>query len=380
LVAFYLIAQALKYRLFPFSPFVAAFAVLGVLALFLAVAIGHGHPFVAVYGVRPFVLHIPVLFITARLLERDDIIQIGRLLLIVSCGMTLLIAVQFYSPQSSWVNVGVGGEGSSGFSGALGYFRPSGTFSFTNGLAMFYAIVASYIFYFWLNPQNVNRLLLIVATTGLLIALPLSISRTLVFQVIVTLCFASMALTTNGRFFIRGIAAISALIITGLVLTKLGVFEESVAAITTRFTIANVHEGGISGTLVERYLGGLLAIFLRYDEWPLFGLGAGMGTNVGAMLLSGDVGFLIAEGEWQRLGGELGIFLATAVVGLRVWLTAFTTVHAFRALRRGDLLPWILLANVVTSFPQGEWGQPTALGFSIVGMALLLASLKDCRG
>ena len=68
--------------------------------------------------------------------------------------MTLLIALQFYSPQSAWVNRGIGGDiKGGGFTGALGYFRPPGTFSFTTGVSQFFSFTAAFIIFFGLIPK-----------------------------------------------------------------------------------------------------------------------------------------------------------------------------------------------------------------------------------
>ena len=64
--------------------------------------------------------------------------------------MTILIFIQFHSSQTAWVNMGVGGEGTAGFGGALGYMRPPGTFSFTSGYVSFQAVVGCYLFYYLL--------------------------------------------------------------------------------------------------------------------------------------------------------------------------------------------------------------------------------------
>ena len=73
----------------------------------------------------------------------------GRVMLAINIVVTLIVYLQFISPQTAFINIGIGGEGSSGFNGFRGYFRPSGTFSFTNGLSAFYILVSVFLFYFW---------------------------------------------------------------------------------------------------------------------------------------------------------------------------------------------------------------------------------------
>src|SRR5690606_36157034 len=128
----------------------------------------------------------------------------GKFMLAFALVMTPLIIWQFYSPQTAWVNRGVGGEGSAGFSGALGYFRPPGTYSFNSGVAQFYSLLAVFVFYFWLHPGVVRRSLLLAASVALVTALTFSVSRTLVFQCVLTLAFAIVAASTQPRLLHRG--------------------------------------------------------------------------------------------------------------------------------------------------------------------------------
>lgn len=143
-----------------------------------------------------------------------------------------------------------------------------------------------------------------------------------------------------------------------------------------RFTTANETEGGLKGTLGDRYLGGMLDAITNSNELPFFGYGIGMGTNVGSMLLTGKNQFLIAEGEWGRLIGEMGILMGLAVIALRLALSVKISLACYKRLIQGDFLPWILLSFSLLTLPQGQWSQPTSLGFSIVITGFTIASLR----
>src|SRR5205085_96821 len=106
----------------------------------------------------------------------------------------------FYSPQSAWINKAVGGIETLGFTGGLGFFRPSGTFSFTNGLSAYYGLAAPFIFYFWLvGIKEIRKWLLITSTFALIIAIPISISRTLLFEVGITAAFTLVIASRKPR-------------------------------------------------------------------------------------------------------------------------------------------------------------------------------------
>ncbi|RZM24307.1 MAG: hypothetical protein EOO88_23280, partial [Pedobacter sp.] len=196
------------------NAYMNAMLLLGTAGIITSMIFGHGSLPVSLYGARPYLLHFPLIFAFGTLINRRDVEQMGKVILYVTLFMTVLIGFQFYSPQSAWVNRGVGGDISgAGFSGALGYFRPSGTFSFTNGITLFYGFASCFIFYFWLNPGIVGRKLLILSTVALLAAIPLSISRGLFFYVAVTMLFTVFTVSRNPRFLGKILIAIFAAII-----------------------------------------------------------------------------------------------------------------------------------------------------------------------
>ncbi|MDQ1085607.1 hypothetical protein [Siphonobacter sp. SORGH_AS_1065] len=358
--------------------YVIGMLLIGSLGIVTALLFGHGNLAVALFGARVWLIHFPLMFIFGQEWNRSDILKIGRWLLILSIPMTLLIAWQFYSPQTAWVNRGVGGDmKGSGFSGALGFFRPSATFSFTNGTTHFYGFIAGFIFYFWLSIREINRWLLIAATLALLVAIPLSISRALFFQVLITLGFTVvivLRLPQKGKYLLV-IAGV--IVILGLALSYLPFFNTAMEAFNSRFVSATESEGGMKGVLGDRYLGGMFHSLLMMESIPFWGYGQGIGTSVGGVLLSGKQTMLIySEDEWARLIGELGPLLGLAGIFIRLLFSVKLAQMSFVKLGQQDLLPWSLLSFFLLNIPQGQWGQPTSLGFSVVSGGMLLACLK----
>jgi hypothetical protein len=269
-----------------------------------------------------------------------------------------------------------GSEEGSGFSGAMGYFRPSATFSFTNGTTLFFGFVAAFIFYFWIVPKTFNRFVLLVATIGLLVAIPLTISRALFFGVVISAAFAILAVCQRPKYIGRTVATLSAIVIVFACLSELTFFQTATEVFTTRFEGANKTEGGLEGVLLDRYLGGMVSAFTQSSQFPFLGYGLGLGTNAGSMLQKGEVMYLISEGEWGRLIGEMGFIMGIAVILIRLGLSAKLALASYLKLAKGDLLPWMLLSFALLIIPQGQWGQPTSLGFSTVIGGLLLASFR----
>lgn len=376
-IAFYLILASWKRGLFSWNTYVSAMFLVGVAGLYTAVFWGHGSLPVAIYGARILLLHFPLIFVIGRIFNRDDVEKMGKVILWIAIPMTVLLALQFFSPQTAWVNRGVGGEGAAGFGGAMGYFRPPGTFSFTNGTALFYGLLSCFVFYFWIRPRGTNRLLLIGATAALLAAIPLSISRTLFFQFGVSLIFTLLIISRKPKYMGRMLLAFIGGAVAIAFLNNTDFFQTATEAFTARFEMAGEQEGGVQGTLGDRYLGGMIAVIRESLDYPLLGLGIGMGTNVGSMLLSGQRDFLIAEGEWGRNIGELGPILGLGVIFLRIHLSVKIALASYRMLVRDNLLPWMLLSFGFLTIPQAPWSQPTSLGFSILVGGLMIAAMNS---
>lgn len=377
-LAIWLIYISWKKNLIPYSGYLAAMLVLAVIGVATTLVVGHGNFSVTLFGARILLLHFPVMFVIGGIMDREDVIRIGKLILIISLPIVILTALQFYSPQSSWVNRGVGGDvEGSGFSGAMGFFRPSGTFSFTTGNSLFFSLVACFVLYFWISNTKVNRILLLLATVGVLASIPLSISRSLFFSIMVTLVFTVMAISRKPEYFSKLLLAVIAVMLLLAILSQTSFFNTATAAFTSRFENASSVEGGVASSLIERYFGGMISALSDTNALPFFGYGMGMGTNAGSAILTGDRAFLIAEGEWGRLIGEMGVLLGLGVIVVRLAFCIYISLASLRRLKFEDFLPWILLSYALLVIPQGQWAQPTSLGFSTLIGGLLLASLKS---
>ncbi|MDQ6755974.1 MAG: hypothetical protein M3004_03480 [Bacteroidota bacterium] len=378
-VAVWIMILAYKKNVFPVNFYIVIIGLITVVSIYTAISLGHHNIFVALYGARIYLLHFPLIFVIGNIFTKKDVIKTGKVLLWISLPMTVLIIIQFYSTQNSWVNAGLGGDvEGAGFSGALGFFRPPGTFSFTTGVVVFYGLIACFIFYFWTTLHEVKKLLLFISTICLFVAIPFSISRSLFFEVIVSIIFFIAAITITRlsiiKFFVPGLIVAGALVI----LTNEDFSTTATEAFTTRFETASEAEGGAKGTLQDRYLGGMVTALENAAEQPFFGYGLGMGTNVGAQLLVGDrTIFLISEGEWGRVFGELGAILGLSVIFIRLSVCWQMLKESYRKLRQNDLLPWMLLSMGLLTIPQGQWAQPTALGFSVFIGGLIFASFND---
>lgn len=349
-----------------------------ILSLSLTLLVGHGNLVVAIYGLRIMVLHFPLIFVIGRIFDRSDVLKLGKAVLWINIFMTLLVGLQFFSPQSAWVNIGVGGVAGSGFSGAAGFFRVPGTFSFTNGLSLFYGFAAAFIFFFWVTApkEQVNRMLLIFSSLALVAAIPLSISRTVLFEVILSLLFLLCISGKNPKVIKSFLGVIILVVLLTLALSNMSFLQTANMAFTERFQDASSSEGGLEGTLIDRFLGGLYGAITNTNA-SFSGLGLGIGTNAGSTLLTGEREFLVSEGEWGRLIGEMGFILGMVAILIRISVVVTLLIKAWNSIDEGNLLAWMLMSFGTLAILQGQWAQPTALGFSTMVGGLVLASFNE---
>ena len=382
-IAIYLMFEGFRHRWLT-SGYVKVMMTVASVSALATLLVGHHNLFVSLYGWRIYFFHFPVIFVMGKVLARDDLLKMGRFFLYLSIPMTLLVVAQFYSPQTAWVNVGVGGEGGAGFGGALGYMRPPGTFSFTSGYVSFQAVVGCFLLYFLVSNELLDeerrlpKWVLAVAVVCYLVSIPTSISRTHFFQTLVFLAFLGMAAFRKNRLKVYFLQAVVLTSLAVFILSAWGVADTMMEAFNARFTGANEVEGGVRGVLGERYVGGLLGAFLNTDI-PICGYGMGLGTNAGASLMGGNMysfGFN-AEVEWERVLGECGLLMGTVILGVRLLFSLDICYKAYRCLiARTDMLPWMLSAGMMLTVPQGQWGIPTNLGFCILFGGLALAAVK----
>ncbi|MES2646511.1 MAG: hypothetical protein V4717_06520 [Bacteroidota bacterium] len=375
-VAFYIIMLAISRNIIPKNPYLFFIIFIGFISFLTALLFGHGSIIVAVYGARIFFLHFPLIFIIGRVFSREDVLKLGIATMWIAILMAILITSQFYSSQSAWVNQGVGGEETVGFTGALGFFRPSGTFSFTNGNALFFSFVAAFVAFFSIERKRINKFLLAAAAIALITAIPISISRSLFFQVALTLLFLVMAVSRKPKYIGRLLGAGIGIILVVVFLANTSFFQVGSNVFSKRFEMANKQEKGVQSVVVDRFLGGLYGAVTTKRKMAFFGGGLGLGTNVAAMLLSGERRFLVGEGEWGRIIGELGFLIGICVIFTRLLLVIDLTKRAYSKLVKGDLLPWLLMSFGFIIIAQGSWSQPTALGFSTLIGGLILASFN----
>lgn len=366
---------------FELNGFVLGAGALAIASILASLIAGQNNLLVLAYGLRINYGHLPLIWVMARALTRKDVERLGCLLLLVAIPMTLVMVLQFKSPINAPINRGIGSDEGGQIYGALGRIRPPGFFAFITGPQVFYPLVAA----FFLNQASGNRRLwwpvLICAGLAVLVALPVSISRTAMIATgIVGVAFVLSMPRAGIGLGSRFRTAIT-LGIVAFAVSFLPIFGEGRAVFMSRWETASVSTHGDAwGGIIGRVLGGFTQPFYWAAKAPLFGHGIGVGSNVGARLLSGRVGFMLAEDEWSKVFLELGPILGGAFLGYRLLLTAHLALKALGALFiERDNLPILIFAACSVPIALNQWAPPTILGFAVVGAGLLLAALNPAE-
>ncbi len=359
------------------NPYTITVIVIGCISFATTLALGHGNMFVSVFGLRTLILHIPIIFVIAYHLDREDVIQIGKAFLLISIPMTLLLILQFNTPQSSFVNRAPGGTYGASITGALGKYRPPGTFSFITGVVQFYTLCIGFLMSHFLERKYLPMWIAAIVSGALLIAIPISISRTLMLNtaIVAILAFYGVYRAGGSMKFVIRFVVVGA--IGFAVATQFDSFDEAIEASSARWeNSTGEQQGGFQEAIVERFFGELTRPLRNISSAKFFGEGIGIGTQAGAKLLTGERGFLVGEGEWERLIFEMGALLGLIVIAYRVILTYKLASMAHKTLGQQNLLPWLMFATSALLVFNGQWGQPTTLGFTMVGAGFTLAAMK----
>lgn len=364
---------------FPLNAFVIATFALAAASLAASILAGQHNLLVTCYGLRINYFHLPLIWVIGSVLDRKDVERIGSFLLLVALPMTAIMVLQFKSPIDARINRGIGGDEGGQIFGADGRIRPPGFFSFITGPQLFYPLVAAFFFYQIGAPRRLPWLLLIACGLAIIIALPVSISRTVMLATVVV----GIAFVLTMPFHRAKIGSLPQIaLVMGVVaaaVSFLPVFREAREVFMMRWeTAAGSTNGDAWGGIFGRVFAGFTQPFYWASQAPLFGNGIGVGSNVGARLLQGRVGFMLAEDEWGKDFLELGPLLGAAFIGFRIAIACYLAWVAFNALvGRRDNLPVLILSADAIAIIQNQWAPPTILGFAVLGAGLLLAAAKS---
>ncbi len=344
---------------------------------------------VYLFGMRTDFLHLGLIFVIPNALEYKDVSRIGRWFLIISIPMTFLTVRQFQADPMDLINTTAGGGGLQlGTSG--GKVRTTGTFSFIAGVICFYSVVAAFVINGFLVKKTYPKWLLIAGTCGVVMGVATSGSRSALGAVGGVAAVVVLAVFARPEMIGRLLVAAVLLGIVVSAVMQSDVVNQGTDLLTMRFA-----EAGGGGGFWPRLFGGMFLPIGELTTAPLTGCGLGYGTNAGAAMLqggSGKVDFLLAEDEWKRVILESGPICGSLFILWRCALAVNLFRLSMRRVREGNMLPLLLFASCGLFIWNGQFGQPTILGFAALLGGLCLAAanrdtdnlrmpeVKECRG
>jgi hypothetical protein len=313
-----------------------------------------------------------------KALTRADVEQIGKAILFLAIPMAVLMVLQFRAAPDAHINAVAGGGDAEQLRGAMGKIRPPGFFSFITGAAQFLALLSAFVFYGLVNRRFISPFLMYGAAFALVLSLAVSTSRLALGSVafvaasLVVICSMNRSLFPHAA---RAVAVIAVVIACASVLNS---FRDGMEVFEVRANETGDIEMGVSGAsqgLAARWFSDIGGGLDLLAEAPLFGWGIGLGTNVGAQFTTGTFGFLLAEGEWARVILESGPIIGLAYLALRVAIAGWIFFLGLRGASAGQPLPLLLAGASGLLWINGQFGQPTTLGFAVFGAGLALAAL-----
>jgi hypothetical protein len=374
-IAIYVLAFARG--IFPWNRFVIALAIVGALCFCASLVGPHANFGVNLFGWRCNILHLPLIYVMARVLDCEAVKRAGRWILILTIPMTVLMVWQFRSAPDAWLNAGAGVDAVQ-ITLTGNKVRPSGTFSFVSGIIYFYALAAAFLIYGLVEQRTYPLWLTALAGLCLPVALAVSGSRSTVAMTLIVVAMFVLALVLRPALLGKAMKLVGIVVALAFLAGSLAVFKsafsEGVAAFTQRMKETEHVEGGMGG-FVDRFVTTFTKPLRTILDGSILGQGLGVGTNVGSKLLTGETDFVLAEDEWERVILESGGLLGGAYILIRVLMAFQLGAMAARAARIGHFLPLLLFGACAVPIVSGQFGQSTTLGFACFVGGLCLASL-----
>lgn len=337
------------------------------------------------YGWRNYFLYLPLPFLIGTHFRSSDIAKLANLTFLLAVPIAVLVFLQFHSPGSAKINMGVSDDLAYQFVGLhlVGeHIRPMGTFTSDIGQGHFTVLTLAACFVYWFSTvlkPAASRALATVGTLGVLVCLLYCGSRTAVLASTIVLVGTVFGTVRAGdaaqtRRLITGVVALAALATVG----GLTFAADGVAAFLERWQSAYAAEhtqfvGGFFG----RALWGFVAFTELIFRTPVLGYGLGIGGNASTTLgvtISGFMPLELAETDWSRHILDLGPVIGFMFIAYRI---ALVTWLASRVLRTRSLAAYTFFSVVALDLTYGQiTGHGSLNGFAWITAGLCLAATR----
>jgi len=359
---------------------------IGVTCVSSAMTFGHHDLFVAIMGANIYFWFTPFTLNVSMDLDKKIALKAGKLMIYMLIPVVASTIWQFLTPQSSFINRGIGGseEGVGFGAGEFGIARPAGIFSFTAALTDYYAICLSFLLYFLFTEDDVmckrEKLFFALSVIVYLISIPISISRTHLVQSLYVLGYCLIfgisgkkRIAMIGKFVLASLAIVCICAITRPLYWN----TPFVQAFASRLTEANAVEGGLGNSMYNRTFGYAMRAL---EGGTIWGGGIGAYTNLGFNRLYGGFDHfneIVADStemEWGRLVSECGVILGLIAIAFRITFAVYLIRVAAKAKRYGNDLPMYLSSFCVYGLAIMQLKTSYNIAFLFMGIMLLLAS------
>ena len=323
------------------------------------------------YGVRSNLLHMPLIFIMAKVLTKKDVLSFGKAFLFFALLQTWLVTEQFQGGRTNILNVASGGTGHQMMTSG-DKVRASGFFSFVSGIVFYYCFTVAFIIHGFLQKNTFPKWLLYLGTGATFLAMVTAGSRAVIAESLqVVACFGFLAYFRPQEFGKIAATVFGFSAITLLLYTQLDLFKEGIGFLSLRFEEAANVEGTPTEAYFKRYWDIISAPYYYAQFTDPLGNGLGTATRVGARL-SGTFGH--AEISWSRPIIENGFLIGILFVLWRIWITKDLLKTCINCIKKGSYLPIFLFGAAGPIILFSPLGQSTNLGFATFGSGLCLAS------
>lgn len=360
-------------------------AVLGVLSLGLVglcaiqMVIDNNPLYVAIYGLRSYLLPFPVAFIMGENLDKEDLRKFAIATLWILIPMTALEAVQYVSPPSARVNAGAY-TGAAQIDYVAGHVRASGTFSYDVGPVDLVPLAAAFMLYGLVNEKFTKKWLLWASGVAIVLSIPTIGARTLVLELAGVLGCVVIAASLGVSQLAKSLKIIFPVLGVCLLASFLPVFSDAMGTLNTRFSQASQSEGTAQNVLVDRLLDPLTGNIENVDfsqNW--IGRGVGTGAAAVVVLMHGRPSFVAGEGASSRYIYEMGPYTGSAYLLFCYVLGLAIFGKALRCARHHEPLALLLTPAMLATLYMGVFEQPTEQGFMVISVAFSLAAIRAVK-
>ena len=341
--------------------------------LFVVQTIGGNPLIVGLYGLRSYLLPIPVLFIMGENLDYEDLRNLCMCTLWLLLPMSLLEVAQYRGPSGGWLNKGAS-EGAAQIGFVTGHVRASGTFSFSLGAEFFAAMAAAFILFGMVSTGFAKQWLVWAGVFAVIISVPTLGSRTVLVQLAAMLACVAIGAVMGLSQFGKVLRVILPLAFLSLLAAQLPVFSDAMQSLNERVTAANTTEGGgVEDAIAFRTVGPIVDAIERAvstNNWQ----GQGMGSYAGVFYALGNREW--SDNEIDREMIEMGPIAGIGSFLIKSFLAITLLGQALARARDQQALALFMLPLALSVLFFGTPEQPTTQGFMVISTAFCIAATR----